>query len=66
MAKVKHKTKKAVAKRVKVTGSGKLKMKHAYRSHMAHSKTTKQKRQLRKDGIMHDTNAKKLSKTLNN
>lgn len=45
--KIKMKTKKAFAKRVMVSGSGKLKRKQAYRSHLAHHKSTKQKRQLR-------------------
>lgn len=47
--KVKQKTKKSVSKRVSVTGTGKLKRKQAYRSHLAHNKTTKQKRHSRKD-----------------
>lgn len=50
--KVKQKTKKAVAKRVSKTKSGELKRKHAYRSHLAHNKTTKQKRHSRKDGMV--------------
>ena len=40
----KMKTKKALAKRVKRTGSGKLKRQHAYVSHYAGNKTQKQKR----------------------
>lgn len=44
----KMKSKKALTKRVKVTGSGKLMRKSAYTSHLAPSKTTKQKRHLRK------------------
>jgi large subunit ribosomal protein L35 len=52
MGKIKHKNKKAVTKRMKLTANGKLKMKHTNRSHMAHNKTTKQKRHLRKDGYV--------------
>lgn len=44
----KMKTKRALAKRVKVTGTGKLKRKCAYMSHLAPRKTHKQKRHLRK------------------
>lgn len=47
MAKIKMKTKKAFAKRVAVSGSGMMKRKQAYRSHLAPNKTTKQKRQSR-------------------
>lgn len=50
--KVKQKTKKSVSKRFSVTGSGKLKRKQAYRSHLAHNKTTKQKRHSRKDRVL--------------
>lgn len=50
--KVKQKTKKAVSKRISVTGGGKLKRKQAFRSHLAHNKTTKQKRHSRKDGLV--------------
>jgi large subunit ribosomal protein L35 len=46
--KIKHKTKKAVSKRMKVTANGKLKIKHSHRSHMAHNKSHKQKRHSKK------------------
>ena len=42
------KTRKAVAKRFKKTATGKLKYNSPGRRHLASSKTTKQKRQLRK------------------
>ncbi len=66
MAKIKAKTKRAVAKRLSRTASGKLKRKHAYRSHLAHNKTTKQKRHLRKDATLNATYSKNLGKTLHN
>lgn len=50
--KIKNKTKSAAAKRFSRTKTGKLKRKHAYRSHMAVGSTTKQRRQLRKDGLV--------------
>ena len=43
----KMKTKRALAKRVKQTGTGKLKRGHAYTSHLAPRKTHKQKVHLR-------------------
>ncbi|MCQ2747936.1 MAG: 50S ribosomal protein L35 [Mycoplasmoidaceae bacterium] len=66
MAKIKAKTKRAVAKRLSRTASGKLKRKHAFRSHLAHNKTQKQKRQLRKDATLNATYTKNLGKTLHN
>ena len=64
MAKIKHKTKRAFAKRVKVTGSGKIVRKHAMRSHLAHNKTTKQKRHLKKDAVMNKSALKPLKGAL--
>ena len=43
------KTKRAAAKRFKVTGTGKLKRMKAYKSHILTKKTTKRKRNLRQD-----------------
>ena len=40
----KMKSHRGAAKRFKRTGSGKLKRSHAYTSHLAHNKTTKQKK----------------------
>ncbi len=42
----KMKTKSAAKKRFSFTGTGKLKRKHAYKSHILTKKTTKQKRNL--------------------
>lgn len=64
MAKIKHKTKRAYVKRVNVTGKGKIKRKHAYRSHLAHNKTTKQKRHLKKDAICNKSSIKTLKYAL--
>lgn len=64
MAKIKHKTKKAFAKRVKVTASGKVVRKHSNRSHLAHNKSTKQKRHLRKDAVMQSSSLKTLKQAL--
>ena len=48
----KMKTKKTFAKRVKVTGTGKLKRGHNFTSHFAANKTHKQKVGLRKSAIV--------------
>ena len=42
----KMKTKSSAKKRFTVTGSGKIKRKHAYKSHILTKKTKKQKRKL--------------------
>ncbi|QTX03202.1 50S ribosomal protein L35 [Candidatus Phytoplasma luffae] len=44
---IKKKNHRGLKKRVKVTGTGKLLRRHAYKNHLAGSKTTKQNRQLR-------------------
>ncbi|EUJ33412.1 50S ribosomal protein L35 [Listeria floridensis FSL S10-1187] len=48
----KMKTHRGSAKRFKRTGSGKLKRRHAYVSHMFANKTKKQKRKLRKAAMV--------------
>lgn len=48
----KMKTKKTFAKRVKVTGTGKLKRHHNFTSHFAAHKTHKQKVALRKTDLV--------------
>lgn len=45
----KKKTKKAVAKRIKKTGKGKLRRKKANTNHLKTKKSSKRKRKLRKD-----------------
>ncbi|APE75220.1 50S ribosomal protein L35 [Spiroplasma citri] len=60
----KMKTKKSLAKRVKVTGTGKWKIAHAYTSHLAQNKKTKQKRHLRKAGLMDQTDQSRLKQLL--
>lgn len=62
--KIKQKTKKAAAKRFSKTESGELKRKHAYRSHLAQGKTTKQKRHSRKDAILTKSDAQRYKQCL--
>ncbi len=61
---MKYKTKKSAVKRFKTTKSGKLKRKHAYRSHMAIGSTTKAKRHLRKDGLVSKSDIKRYDQCL--
>lgn len=62
--KIKMKTKKTFAKRVKVTGTGKLKRGHNYVSHFAANKTHKQKKQLAKSTLVHPTDQKRCAQLL--
>jgi large subunit ribosomal protein L35 len=64
MAKLKLKTKRAAAKRFKVTGTGKLVRNKANKSHILTKKTTKRKRGLRKDTVVDQTNVKTMKKIL--
>ncbi len=56
----KMKTHKGLAKRVKKTGSGKLKRGHAYTSHRFHGKTKKQRRHLAKSGLVSSSDYKRI------
>jgi large subunit ribosomal protein L35 len=60
----KMKTKRAAAKRFKRTGSGKLSRHHAYTSHLAPRKTTKQKRHLKKGALVSDSDYKRIKDLL--
>ena len=54
------KTKRAAAKRFKVTGTGKLKRMKAYKSHILTKKSAKRKRNLRKSTVVDATNVKSM------
>ncbi|MFD2245040.1 50S ribosomal protein L35 [Pontibacter ruber] len=56
------KTKSGAKKRFSLTGTGKIKRKHAYKSHILTKKTTKQKRNLTHVGLVSaaDTDRVKL------
>jgi len=58
MAKLKRR--KAVAKRVKVTKTGKVKKAKAFKGHLLTSKTRKRKRQLKQKNTMTKTEAAKV------
>lgn len=55
----KMKSKRGAAKRFKVTGTGKVRYKSNYRSHILTKKSTKRKRNLRKDKILFEGDARK-------
>ena len=58
------KSHRGLAKRVKKTGSGKLKRSHAYTSHRFHGKTKKQRRHLRKASMVHSGDFKRIKAML--
>jgi len=60
----KMKTHRGLAKRVKITGRGKIKRSKAYHSHLLSSKTPKMKRRLSKADTVHPTDAKRIKSLL--
>lgn len=58
------KTRKAVAKRVSVTGTGKIKRTKANKQHILTKKSTKRKRNLRQATTVDATNVKVMRKEL--
>ncbi len=58
------KTKKAVAKRVSVTGTGKLKKTKANKQHILTKKSPKRKRDLRKSDLVDSSNLKQMKRVL--
>ena len=65
MAKNKMKTHRGAAKRMKVTGSGKVKRNKAYKGHILTKKTAKRKRGLRKVVILGSADQKRMKAVLN-
>jgi large subunit ribosomal protein L35 len=58
------KTKSAAKKRFKLTATGKVKRKHAFKSHILTKKSTKQKRGLTHSGLVHSTDLPKVKDML--
>ena len=56
----KMKTNSGAKKRFALTGSGKIKRKHAYKSHILTKKTKKQKRNLTHTGLVHKTDERNV------
>ena len=60
----KQKTHKGMKKRFKLSSKGKVKHRSAFRGHLLSHKSGKQKRQLRKDGILTSSDAKEVREKL--
>ena len=58
------KTRRSAAKTFKLTATGKVKRRKAFRSHILTSKSTKRKRHLRKSGFVAETEAYKIRRFL--
>ncbi|AHM58555.1 50S ribosomal protein L35 [Flammeovirgaceae bacterium 311] len=52
-------------KRFKLTGTGKVKRKHAFKNHILTKKSTKRKRGLVKTGLVHETDMNRVRDLLN-
>lgn len=60
----KMKTKSAAKKRFTFTGTGKIKRKHAYKSHILTKKTIKQKRNLTHTGLVAEVDVPRVKEML--
>ena len=60
----KMKTKSSAKKRFKVTGSGKIKRKHAFKSHILTKKSKKRKLRLTHDGLVHKSDVANIKQQL--
>ena len=58
------KTNSSAKKRFKLTGTGKVKRKHAYKSHILTKKTTKQKRNLTYSALVSSSDEKRVKAML--
>ncbi|QCK15001.1 50S ribosomal protein L35 [Mangrovivirga cuniculi] len=59
------KTTSGAKKRFKLTGTGKIKRKHAFKSHILTKKETKQKRGLTKMALVHKSDVPRVRELLN-
>ncbi len=59
------KTNSGAKKRFKLTGSGKIKRKHAFKSHILTKKETKQKRNLTHATLVHKSDEPRIKQLLN-
>ena len=60
----KMKTKSSAKKRFKMTGSGKIKRKHAFKNHILTKKSKKRKLKLTHDGLVHKNDENNLKEQL--
>lgn len=61
---IKNKTKSSAKKRFRITGSGKIKRKHAFTNHILTKKSKKRKLRLNHDGMVHSTDVKNVKHQL--
>jgi large subunit ribosomal protein L35 len=59
------KTNSGAKKRFKLTGTGKIKRKHAFKNHILTKKSTKRKRNLVKMTLVHDSDVGRVKTLLN-
>ena len=60
----KMKTKSSAKKRFKLTGSGKIKRKHAFKSHILTRKSKKRKLRLTHSGLVHESDVTSIKEQL--
>jgi len=60
----KMKTKSSAKKRFKLTGTGKIKRKHAFKSHILTKKSKKRKLKLTHDGLVHESDVANIKQQL--
>jgi len=60
----KMKSKRGAAKRFKATGSGKIKRFHAFSSHILTKKSRKRKRNLRKPGLVSNSESNRIKQLI--
>ena len=58
------KTKSSAKKRFKITGSGKIKRKHAFKSHLLTKKSKKRKLSLTHSGLVHKSDENNIKEQL--
>ncbi|MCR5231232.1 MAG: 50S ribosomal protein L35 [Acholeplasmatales bacterium] len=62
----KAKTHSGLKKRIKITGSGKIKRGHSYTGHLKTNKSHKQNKNLAKPGLVHSTDEKRIKQLIAN
>ena len=60
----KMKTKSSAKQRFKLTGTGKIKRKHAFKSHILTKKSKKRKLKLTNSGLVHENDVKSIKQQL--
>ena len=62
----KQKTHSGLKKRIKITGTGKIKLGHAYTGHLKTNKTHKENKDLSKSALVHPTDEKRIKSLISN